>query len=143
MAETPSFSTLALFRIDGDVAVITGGGAGLGRIAGLALAEAGAHVCVADIDEQAAAAVVGEITAAGGAADAWTLDGMDNARIVAVTPAASRRRYHLDWDLTLRNDELRGILYAAGKDPFGPAPGRGLHLAHWVVLRKESDKTTP
>ncbi|MDP6351886.1 MAG: SDR family oxidoreductase [Alphaproteobacteria bacterium] len=96
MAETPSFSTLALFRIDGDVALITGGGGGLGRIASLALAEAGAHVCVADIDADAAQAVVGEITAAGGGGDAWTLDVMDNDRIVAVIGEIAARHGRID-----------------------------------------------
>ena len=48
------FSALKLFRVDDDVAVVTGGASGLGRIAALTLAEAGAHVCVTDIDHNKA-----------------------------------------------------------------------------------------
>jgi len=51
----------------GTVAVITGAGSGIGRATALSLARRGGHVVVTDIDETRAAAVAGEITAAGSA----------------------------------------------------------------------------
>ena len=47
------------------VAVITGGASGIGRAIGLELAEAGAHVVVADIDGSLAARTAEEIAARG------------------------------------------------------------------------------
>lgn len=50
------------------MAVVTGGGAGLGRAHALALGAAGAHVLVNDADGDAASAVAGEIAGNGGEA---------------------------------------------------------------------------
>ena len=47
------------------VAVITGGASGIGRAIGLALADAGAHVVVADIDTKLAQQTAGEIAGRG------------------------------------------------------------------------------
>ncbi|KAG2072974.1 NAD(P)-binding protein, partial [Suillus decipiens] len=52
--------------LSGEVAIITGGGQGIGRSASLLFAKEGAKVVVSDIDAQKAAAVVNEIKAAGG-----------------------------------------------------------------------------
>ena len=51
------------FRLDGEVAFVTGGGSGLGRAVCLTFAEAGASVVVVDIDESRAQAVADEIGA--------------------------------------------------------------------------------
>jgi len=56
--------------LDQKVAIVTGSGAGLGAAYAKALAAAGAAVVVNDVSEAAAAAVVAEITAAGGRASA-------------------------------------------------------------------------
>lgn len=53
-------------RLDGRVAIVTGAGRSLGRAYARALADAGAGIVVNDVDEASAAAVVAEITAAGG-----------------------------------------------------------------------------
>lgn len=45
---------LDLFRLDGRVALVTGAGGGLGRVLAVALAEAGANVGCADLNEAAA-----------------------------------------------------------------------------------------
>lgn len=66
-----------MFRIDGDVALITGAGDGFGRIAALTLAGAGAQVAVTDINEEFADRTVDEIAAGGGSARAFHLDVAD------------------------------------------------------------------
>ena len=67
MTTSPSSRTI---RYDGDVAVITGAGRGIGRAHALELAARGARVLVNDVDAAAADAVVAEIEAAGGTAAA-------------------------------------------------------------------------
>jgi NAD(P)-dependent dehydrogenase (short-subunit alcohol dehydrogenase family) len=87
---------LDLFRVDGDRAFVTGAGGGLGRVAALTLAEAGAAVAVTDIDGAAAESVAAEIRAGGGAASAWQLDVADEAAVAAVVAAAGERLGRLD-----------------------------------------------
>lgn len=72
---------LAAFRLDGEVAVVTGGGSGIGRAVALAFAAVGARVAVADANAPAAEAVAGEIAAAGGAGECHALDVADEAAV--------------------------------------------------------------
>lgn len=64
-------------NLAGKVAVVTGGGSGIGRSTALMLARRGARLHVADIDAESAAAVVREIESAGGSAVAHALDVSD------------------------------------------------------------------
>ena len=48
-------------RLEGKRAIVTGAGAGIGRAIALRLSEEGARVALADLDEQAAESVAGEI----------------------------------------------------------------------------------
>lgn len=54
-----------VISLRGRIAVITGGGAGIGRAAGRRLAEAGAKVVIADLDEAAARNAVGSFPGSG------------------------------------------------------------------------------
>lgn len=69
-------------RLDGQVAIVTGAGRGLGRAHALALAERGARVVVNDLAD--AESVVAEITAAGGEAIANAANVTDLAQIEAM-----------------------------------------------------------
>jgi NAD(P)-dependent dehydrogenase (short-subunit alcohol dehydrogenase family) len=61
-------------RLDGKVALITGGGSGIGRATALLFAREGAAVAVVDLDESRARAVEREIEGAGGQAIAVRCD---------------------------------------------------------------------
>jgi NAD(P)-dependent dehydrogenase (short-subunit alcohol dehydrogenase family) len=82
---------LGLLRLDGRVALVTGGGNGIGRATCHALAQAGAHVAVTDVDHAAAAKVAAEI---GG--EAHRLDVADEAQVRDVVAAIAARHGRLD-----------------------------------------------
>jgi NAD(P)-dependent dehydrogenase (short-subunit alcohol dehydrogenase family) len=71
-------------RFTGKVAIVTGAGSGIGRATALRLASEGARVTIADIDGDAAAAVVEEIEAAGGVARAQHVDVADDGAVAAM-----------------------------------------------------------
>ena len=60
--------SLDLFRLDGQVAVVTGGAGGLGAAIARGLAGAGAAVAVADVDAGRAKSIADQIAAGGGRA---------------------------------------------------------------------------
>lgn len=51
----------SLFRLDGQVAIVTGGGAGIGREVARAFVDAGAYVAILDVDEKSVSAVADEL----------------------------------------------------------------------------------
>ena len=79
-------------RLEGKVAVVTGGGGGLGQAMCLRFAEEGAAIICQDIDEAAAAATVKAVTA-GGKADgmAWVCDVSDSTGIDSMFEAATNQ----------------------------------------------------
>lgn len=79
------------FRLDGQIAVVTGGGAGIGLAIAVTFAGAGASVVVSDRDEAAAEQAAGRISDAGGKAMAVACDvtrEADLERLVKTTETA-------------------------------------------------------
>ncbi|MFD1326697.1 SDR family NAD(P)-dependent oxidoreductase [Mycoplana ramosa] len=78
------------------VALVTAGGSGIGRAGALAMAREGAHVVVTDLVADRAAGVAAEITAAGGRAEGFGLDVLDDAALERAILAAAERYGRLD-----------------------------------------------
>src|SRR5260370_7582880 len=72
-----------MFSLKDKVALVTGASQGIGRDTALALAEAGAKVAVAALNEDKLAVLVGEIAAAGGTALAVKMDVADTEQVKA------------------------------------------------------------
>lgn len=74
--------------LQGKVAIVAGGGRGIGAATARRLAEEGASVVIGDLLVDLAAQVADDIVAAGGKAMAVTLDGTDAASQAAIVAAA-------------------------------------------------------
>lgn len=72
--ETSSFNPERAFRLDGEVAVVTGGAKGIGRAIAKCFARVGARVVILDFDPEASVAAVESIVQASGAAEAIALN---------------------------------------------------------------------
>ncbi len=83
-----------MFNLTGKVAVVTGGGSGIGRAISTLFGAQGARVVVLDVDGHAAKATADDIAATGGTADAATCDVADATSVTtsfdAVVAGAGR-----------------------------------------------------
>jgi NAD(P)-dependent dehydrogenase (short-subunit alcohol dehydrogenase family) len=82
---------LERFRLDGKTAFITGGGRGIGLATAQALAEAGAHVIISDMNAEVLEAGLSELKARGHAADAMQLNVTDAKAVAEAARAANDR----------------------------------------------------
>ena len=109
-------------ELDGRVALITGGGGGIGRAIALTLAGEGMRVVVADVEADAAEAVAAELVASGAEASAETVDVSDVAAVEALAERCDERYGGVD---VLCNHA--GVV---GPTPIGPA---SLDNWRWVL----------
>lgn len=85
-----------MFTLTGKVAVVTGGGSGIGRAIATLFAGQGAHVVVLDVDGQAAKETAAAIIDAGGTADAASCDVSDAAGVKATFDTIVGRTRRID-----------------------------------------------
>lgn len=134
---------------DGDlehkVAVVTGGGSGIGEACAKLLAQRGASVLVSDVDPAAAERVASEIESGGGRAAADRTDVADPDQVEAMVSAAVERfggldvgvnnagiggptaptgEYPLDGWQTVMSVNLNGVFYCTRAE-IGPMRDRG------------------
>src|SRR4051794_5581056 len=84
------------FRLDGRVAVVTGGASGLGAAMSAGLTQAGASVAVLDIDREHATQVAASICQAGGDAFALSCDVTKSSAVHEAAAAVMERAGRVD-----------------------------------------------
>ena len=96
------------FDLEGRVAIVTGGGKGIGKVYAQEFAKVGARVVAADIDGAAAEAVAETIRTAGGEAIGLTTDVSDAASTQAMADAAYQAFGGID--ILINNASLMSVL---------------------------------
>jgi len=83
-------------RIEGKVAIVTGGASGIGRATCVLLAKEGARVAVTDIQDDAGRDVISEIKSSGGVAEYWHIDVSNEEEVERVFAAIHREFGRID-----------------------------------------------
>lgn len=83
-------------RLDGQVAIVTGGGGGIGRGIAIRLAEAGAHIAIADIIPERAEEAATRVRASGCEALAIPTDVMDTGQVRALVDQTTQHFGRID-----------------------------------------------
>ena len=83
-------------RVEGKVALVTGGGSGIGRASSIALAREGAKLIVTDLNPDTAEATAAAIRDAGGTARAMAQDTTDEPRWLEVMASIRETEAYLD-----------------------------------------------
>ena len=126
-------SVLNLFKLEDRVALITGAGRGIGRALAHALAEAGAHLIIADVLEDNGLRVVEEIEKLGRRAVFVRTDVSDYASVESMLESARKAfpRIHI-----LINNA--GVTYSAGANSKGRAsiPTEEVSPKDWDLVIK-------
>ena len=94
-------------RLDGKVAIITGGASGIGRASAILFAREGARVALADVDREGGEAVAAEITGKGGDAVFIPCDVIDAQDTVRLARAAIERYGQID--ILFNNAGIAGV----------------------------------
>ncbi len=94
-------------KLEEKVAVVTGGGKGIGEAISKAYAREGATAIVADLDTDAGANAVKNITSAGGKAEALAVDVADSASIAAMVSQVITKHGRID--VLVNNAGIRTI----------------------------------
>src|SRR5690349_10983684 len=85
-----------LFRLDRQVAIVTGGASGLGEAMAHGLAQAGATVVVADFNDEAARAVAGSVADRDYALHPYRVDVTQKPEVTAMVEAVAREHGGVD-----------------------------------------------
>ena len=94
-------------RVEGKVAIVTGGALGIGRAICLLLAKEGAKVAVTDVLDKEGKEVVDEIKAAGGIAEYWHLDVAKEEEVKKVFADVAREFGKID--VLVNNAGISGV----------------------------------
>lgn len=82
--------------LDAKIILVTGGSTGIGRASALILAREGAHVVIADVQDEEGERTVGLVREAGGRAEYHHVDVTDEARVMALVGDIAARYGRLD-----------------------------------------------
>ena len=92
----PAQTLTQLFDLSGKVAIVTGGGRGIGQATAFRLAEVGAHVVIADMNDASAQATAAAIRDRGGQAEPLVVDVSDAASITSGFNRIAETRGRID-----------------------------------------------
>jgi NAD(P)-dependent dehydrogenase (short-subunit alcohol dehydrogenase family) len=94
-------------RVEGRVAVVTGGAVGIGRATCIALAREGAKVAVTDVHDEDGELVAAGIRESGGTASYWHLDVGDESQVASVL--GEIRKTFGDVSILVNNAGIAGV----------------------------------
>ena len=125
-------------ELDGKVAIVTGGGSGIGRAIAIGLAGEGASVIVADINPEAAGSVASELGESGAEALSVTVDVSHSEQVDAMIKTAVDRFERIDILVNNAGRAARGFVSEMADDAWDSVIGvnlRGTFLCSRAALR--------